>query len=300
MKIGILAGALLCALATSPCMAQTAPTKPQIGGHGDDVQAFIAEFDTDGDGRVTWTEFEQFRRTRFDATDTDHDGTLSEAEYVQEFAHRLRAQLDGEIAAQMKQTDARFDALDTNRDGTVSRGEFDAAGEKTWQGGQRALAGQGRQGGKTAPERTGRSPGLLSMPTSHSAEGFLALYDTDGDGKVSRAEYDADRAAQFARSDRNHDGQLSRDEYAAEYRARIDARVAELEKREDRQAHVRFGVLDADKDGKMTFAEYQVSGKRLFDTADRNRDGVVDAADAALPPPSRERPAASAAAGGKH
>jgi Ca2+-binding EF-hand superfamily protein len=43
------------------------------------VQAFIAEFDADGDGRVTWAEFEQFRRTRFDATDADHDGTLSEA-----------------------------------------------------------------------------------------------------------------------------------------------------------------------------------------------------------------------------
>ena len=37
---------------------------------------------------------------------------------------------------------------------------------------------------------------------------------------------------------------------------------------------MRFGVLDTDKDGKMTFAEYQASGKRLFDTADRaEREG---------------------------
>ena len=43
----------------------------------------------------------------------------------------------------------------------------------------------------------------------------------------------------------------------------------------------------------MTFAEYQVSGRRSFDGADRNRDGVVDTADAALPPP--ERPARTAA-----
>lgn len=285
MKIGILAGALLCALVSAPSIAQTMPPKPQIGGHGDNVQAFIAEFDTDGDGRVTRAEFERFRRTRFDATDTNHDGSLIEAEYVQEFANRLHAQLESEIAAQLKQTDVRFDALDTDKDGTVSRSEFDVAGEKTWLGGQRALADRDKKDGTVMPDRAGRSPGLLSMPTSHSAEGFLALYDTDGDGKVSRAEYDEDRAAQFARSDRNHDGELDREEYAAEYRARIDARAAELDKREDRQAHVRFGVLDTDKDRKMTFVEYQASGKRLFDTADRNRDGVIDAADARLPPP---------------
>lgn len=186
MKIGILAGALLCALVSAPSIAQTMPPKPQIGGHGDNVQTFIAEFDTDGDGRVTWAEFEQFRRTRFDATDGNHDGTLSEAEYVQEFADRLHAQLAGETAAQMKQTDVRFDALDTDKNGTVSRGEFDAAGEKTWQGGQRALTERGGKADKAMPDRAGRSPGLLSMPTSHSAEGFLALYDTDGDGKVTR------------------------------------------------------------------------------------------------------------------
>lgn len=299
MKIGILAGALLCALASFPGTAQTAQPKPQIGGHGDNVQAFIAEFDADGDGRVTWAEFEQFRRTRFDATDADHDGTLSEAEYVQEFAGRLHAQLESETTAQMKQTDVRFDALDADKNGTISRGEFDAAGEKTWQGGERVLAERGKKGSKAMPDRSGRSPGLLSMPTSHSAEGFLALYDSNGDGKVSRIEYDQDRAAQFARSDRNHDGELDREEYAAEYRARIDARAAELDKREDRQAHVRFGVLDTDKDRKMTFVEYQASGKRLFDTADRNRDGVIDAADARLPP-SRARAAASIQDGGKH
>jgi len=47
----------------------------------------------------------------------------------------------------------------------------------------------------------------------------------------------------------------------------------------------------------MTFAEYQVSGKRTFDGADRNKDGVVDAADAKLPPPERRRtrPAAASA-----
>ena len=185
MKIGLLAGALLCALAAPLAQAQTVPPKPLIGGHGDNVQAFIAEFDTDGDGRVSWREFEQFRRARFDTTDGNHDGSLSEAEYVREFADRLQAQLAGEVAAQARQTEVRFDAVDADRNGTISRAEFDATGEKTWQAGQNALAAVATAG-KPEPAGAGRSPGLLSMPTSHSAEGFLALYDADGDGQPGK------------------------------------------------------------------------------------------------------------------
>ena len=67
----------------------------------------------------------------------------------------------------------------------------------------------------------------------------------------------------------------------------MDARMAELAKLPDTQSRVRYGALDTDKDGRMTFAEYQVSGKRTFDAADRNKDGIVDAVDAALPPPAK-------------
>ena len=82
---------------------------------------------------------------------------------------------------------------------------------------------------------------------------------------------------------------MALDDYLAEFETRVDRRIAALDQGSDRQVHVRFGVLDADKDGRMTFAEYQVSGKRLFETADRNKDGVVDAADAKVPAPAPRR-----------
>lgn len=288
MKTGVLAGACLAALLLAFRAPAAAPdTHPQVGGHGDNVAAFIAQYDADGDGRVGWAEFEAARRARFESTDANRDGTVDEAEYVREFDARLRGQLAQERAAQREQTRVRFAALDTDKDGQVSRAEFDAAGERTWEGGQRALAGNGRAGAT----RAGNAGGLLDMPTSHNAEGFLALYDSDGDGKVGRAEFDRVRAAQFARTDGNQDGVLSLDEYLAEFEQRLDARIVTLTRREDRQVRVRFGVLDSDRDGRMTFAEYQASGKRLFETADRNHDGVVDAADARLPP--SPRPAAA-------
>ncbi|WDS35077.1 EF-hand domain-containing protein [Pseudoxanthomonas sp.] len=301
MKTGVLAGACLCTLLFPLAAAAQAPAasaRPLIGGHGNNVEAFIAEFDDNGDGRVTWAEFEAFRRVRFDASDSNHDGTVDEAEYVAEFEARKAQELERERAAQLEQTRTRFAALDADKDGRISRAEFDATAEKTWQGGQRALAdkGKAKSAYKPGEAKTGEAArrfdnagnDRLGMPSSHTAEGFLVLYDGNGDGQVTRAEFDQARNAQFTRTDRDGDGALSQDEYLAEFEDRLDRRIATLNQGEDRQVHVRFGVLDTDKDGKMTFAEYQASGKRLFDTADRNHDGVVDAADARLPAPRRQ------------
>lgn len=301
MKTTVLASACVAALLLSSAVsAQTATgPRPLVGGHGNNVLAFIAEHDDNADGRVTWQEFETFRRTRFDATDTDRNGTVEEAEYVAEFDARVAAEIERERAAQVEQTKARFAALDTDKSGQVSRAEFDAAGEKTWQGGQKALASRTSES-KAAPEREAKTAAgaqrfdnqrrsRIGMPTSHTAAGFLELYDENGDGKVERAEYERVRDAQFARTDSNGDGQLALDEYLAEFETRVDRRIDALDQGGDRQVHVRFGVLDADKDGHMTFAEYQVSGKRLFETADRNKDGVVDAVDARLPAPEPRR-----------
>ncbi|HHA2747725.1 TPA: EF-hand domain-containing protein [Stenotrophomonas maltophilia] len=301
MKTTVLSSACVAALVLSSAVsAQTPPgPRPLVGGHGNNVLAFIAEHDDNGDGRVTRDEFETFRRTRFDVTDSDKNGTVEESEYVAEFDARVAAEIERERAAQVEQTKARFAALDTDRNGQISRAEFDAAGEKTWQGGQKALASKDREG-KAAPEREAKTAASaqrfdnqrrsrLGMPTSHTAAGFLELYDENGDGRVDRAEYQQVRDAQFARTDSNGNGQLSLDEYLAEFETRVDRRIDAMDRGGDRQVHVRFGVLDADKDGHMTFAEYQVSGKRLFETADRNKDGVVDAVDAKLPPPESRR-----------
>ncbi|HID8534983.1 TPA: EF-hand domain-containing protein [Stenotrophomonas maltophilia] len=301
MKTTVLASACLGTLLLSSAVsAQSTPgPRPLVGGHGNNVLAFIAEHDDNGDGRVTWQEFETFRRNRFDATDSNKDGTVDEAEYVAEYDARVAAEIDRERAAQVEQTKARFAALDTDKDGFVSRAEFDSAGEKTWQSGKQALASKGGGGKATTSSEARTAAGAqrfdnqrrsrLGMPTSHTAAGFLELYDENGNGEVDLAEYRRVRDAQFARTDSNGDGRLALDDYLAEFETRVDRRIAALDQGSDRQVHVRFGVLDADKDGRMTFAEYQVSGKRLFETADRNKDGVVDAADAKVPAPAPRR-----------
>jgi len=300
MNPGLLASACVCALLSAPAFAQQTPApRPLVGGHGNNIEAFIAQHDANADGRLTWAEFDAFRRARFDATDTRGDGTVDVEEYVQEFEDRMREEMEQGRGEQVEQTRRRFAALDTDKDGHVSRAEFDASGERVWSEGQKAIAakaGAKDDSGKTAEgaARFDRRPNRLALPSSHTAEGFLALYDGNGDGKVERSEFEQARATQFARTDASGDLRLTQDEYLAEYEDRLDRHIATQTGGSDTQTRVRFGALDTDKDGKMTFAEYQVSGKRTFDAADRNHDGVVDAADAKLPPPPRpEQPAAN-------
>ena len=295
MKTALLAGACLGALFSAAVAAQTAP-RPLIGGHGNDIDAFIAQHDDNGDARLTWEEFDAFRRARFDATDANGDAVVDEEEYVQEFDSRSRQALEQAREGQIEQTHQRFAALDTDKDGHVSRSELDASGERVFAQGQKALAALdgSDSAADMAARRFDRRRNRLGMPSSHTAEGFLELYDANGDGEVSRAEFDTVRATQFSRTDGNGDGQLDAGEYLAEYEDRLNRRIATLPSGSDKQSRVRFGALDADKDGRMTFAEYQVSGKRTFDLADRHKDGVVDPEDARLPPPPRPQRRADA------
>lgn len=279
----LLAGLLVAAAtASAHTPAQTAPKpRPLVGNMGSNVMHFVALYDDSGDGRLDWAEFDAFRRHRFDATDTDHDGTVDIEEYVAEFDIRRNKDLQQQRAGQVTMTQTRFAALDGDKDGQIARAEFDASGERVFAQGQKTLAALD-DGSDTALRPRSRAS---LMPTSHTAEGFLGLYDVDGDGEVARAEFDARRGAQFTRTDSNGDGALDVAEYLTEFQTRLEARIAELANAPDTQSRVRFRSLDADKDTRMTFAEYQVSGKRMFVTADRNHSGIVDADDAKLPPP---------------
>ena len=115
----------------------------------------------------------------------------------------------------------------------------------------------------------------------HSKTEFLKTYDTNLDGKVSKAEYDAKRQADYGRTDADKDGAVTEAEYVGEYTVRLDAELAATRKRSLDQAKVRFGVIDADKSGKMSAAEYAGVATKTFTALDTNGDGVVDDADTA-------------------
>ncbi len=132
---------------------------------------------------------------------------------------------------------------------------------------------------------------LPAMAASHSSTTFIAEQDLNGDGKVLLAEFKLGRQVEFARMDFNADGVLSETEYLGEFEGRLMLRIGKIadpekrreeQQRQMRQAKVRFGVLDADKNGSISPEEFQAAGLRMFNLHDRNQDGVVDDADVKL------------------
>ena len=124
---------------------------------------------------------------------------------------------------------------------------------------------------------------------SHARDTFIKEQDQNGDGVVSKEEFAATRAIQFAKIDADKNGVLSQAEYVNEFKARLEAKLAasdrtaekkeEERERQMRQTVVRFGVLDSDKSGGITKSEFDYSGWRMFVTHDTNKDGVVSTAD---------------------
>ena len=85
------------------------------------------------------------------------------------------------------------------------------------------------------PGGPGRGPG--------GPFGLLAM-DSNGDGKLTRAEFDAGQRARFAEIDVNKDGTATPEEFKALH----DAKRAEMSK-------VRFDAVDTDKNGQLSQAE---------------------------------------------
>ena len=142
-------------------------------------------------------------------------------------------------------------------------------------GGEKAAGNYEHKEGKT--DHKGKR--MQRQGGGHSKEAFMETYDLNGDGHVSVEEFYEARDKGYTARDGDGDGAVKADEYVAEYEVRLDKELAERRDRQLKQAYVRFGVLDGDKDGVMTLEEFKTSGKRMFDRLDTNKDGVIDEKD---------------------
>lgn len=159
-----------------------------------------------------------------------------------------QAQLSAERAGHLRQTHVRFNSLDKDENGYVSWEEFKRSGDRAFEHLDTNKDGrisaedpaparrsedtrtEEQKAADAAQPRPVRTAPLLRMPSTHSMQGLLALYDSNNDGEVSKEEYDQGRRAQFDAVDANGDNQLSYDEYLNEYASRLDKRIAEVKK----------------------------------------------------------------------
>ncbi len=131
-----------------------------------------------------------------------------------------------------------------------------------------AAAPQGGTPGKAA--ETPASPSVGGTPEQPRLQNLLTppgkrlddrtlfnLIDTDGDGRITRSEFDLKRMDAFFIRDANGDGKLSR----AEFPGISDAL---------------FAKTDTDGDGFISGIEFNQADWLAFDAIDINGDGVID------------------------
>ncbi len=158
-------------------------------------QAWMARFDTDGDGQISESEREAMRaemiarrkefmlRRMTDRFDADGDGVLNDDE---------RAEAEAELAVRRAEQRARMlERFDTDGDGTISDQERQSM--------------RGRFAGRGGPDAVARydtnGDGELDLDESYDAyldrframqaRVFVQRYDTGGDGVVDTGDFEA-------------------------------------------------------------------------------------------------------------
>jgi hypothetical protein len=127
-----------------------------------------------------------------------------------------------------------------------------------------------------APDDTVATPEKPARASSAVPRGLMR-YDTNKDGAVDRAEWKAGQEARFKQLDTNGDGKLTQDELFARTPA-IGNSVLPTDRQAQRQSTY-FQLLDADKDGVVTLAEFMAQADRNFARCDLNKDGRIDTAE---------------------
>ncbi len=136
-------------------------------------------------------------------------------------------------------------------------GGMPGRGEEGW-----GHAGRGEGG-------LGHGPVGLVGEVPNTAPLIHAIYDTDGDGRITAEEIEAVKAARFAAADADGNGGLSPEELVALDEAiRAEVRAA--------RAAARIERLDDDGDGLLQAAEIEARTPRIapiFDRLDADGDG---------------------------
>jgi Ca2+-binding EF-hand superfamily protein len=147
-----------------------------------------------GSATVTWADARTKADTMWSKLDVNKDGMLNHAD---------REAKMGEM----------FGAIDTNRDGSISKAEFMDHHKAMMDGGWKH--GKGRDGAEGHPPMGGGMMGRGANRLHQMAE----KADTNHDGTITRAEFDAAAKARFDTADADHDGKLTAAERRAAWKA---------------------------------------------------------------------------------
>ena len=180
------------------------------GASSSELAKQLMSFDKTGKGYLVAEDLPERMRGLFTRADSNHDGKLTPDEIGAVSAKQSmpvgRAPAAGR-AEGMFRMDPLLNALDTNHDGILSADEIAAASA--------SLKTLDRNGdGQITPDEMP----VRQMNAEERADHMLDEWDTNKDGKLSKAEAPERMAAQFDQIDADHDGFLSKAELVAYFK----------------------------------------------------------------------------------
>jgi hypothetical protein len=122
-----------------------------------------------------------------------------------------------------------------------------------------------------APALAAPGPTTDNPPRPARQATGIMRYDTNKDGFVDRAEWDAGQQARFKELDANHDGKLTKEELFSQSRTTSDRA---LERQE-----AFFRRVDRDHDGFVSQDEFMAQAARNFARCDADKDGRTNTAE---------------------
>jgi Ca2+-binding EF-hand superfamily protein len=112
--------------------------------------------------------------------------------------------------------------------------------------------------------------GAVSAFAGTDGAKHFKMMDTDGDGRVSRAEHAAAAKQMFSQCDANHDGIVT----AAEMDASSSAQD-ERHAKDDKTSAEKIQMIDQNQDGKLSLTEHEQGTERMFGKMDTDGDGFL-------------------------
>ncbi len=233
------------------------------GGKRQAMKRAFERYDSNKDGVITQDEVDAVVVERF-ADIAGADGTMTLDEFRSAWTERSsRPQVRA------------FQRLDRDGDGSVTQAEYDRASDRMFsrldRDGNGELTRQARGANQSADRSRGHGKKAMRSGSRRGGGYVMALmerFDTDKDGKITRAEFDEVRARAFGGADADGNSAITLEEFATIWQDLNNDRIVRG-----------FQRLDTDGDLKITQDEYAARSSSFVKRHDRNGDGVVTKAD---------------------